>query len=58
MRLDSLCTYIAKNLEFLDTSVHIQVHVVTMQIKKTSVKAKTHHSEKFAPRENNLLYDN
>ena len=30
MRLDSLCTYTAENLEFLDTPVHIHVHVVTM----------------------------
>ena len=25
MRVDSLCTYIAENLEFLDTPVHIHV---------------------------------
>ena len=30
MRLDSLCTYTAENLEFLDIPVHIHVHVVTM----------------------------
>ena len=29
-RLDSLCKYTAENLEFLDTPVHIHVHVVTM----------------------------
>ena len=30
MRLDSLCTYTVENLEFLDTPVHIHVHMVTM----------------------------
>ena len=35
MRLDSLCTYTAENFEFLDTPVHIHVHVVTMHEYKT-----------------------
>ena len=27
MRLDSLCTYTAENLELLDTPVHIHIHI-------------------------------
>ena len=37
MRLDSLCRYTVDHLEILDTSVHIHVHVVTMQDYKTIV---------------------
>ena len=37
MRLDSLYTYTAENLEFLDTSVHIHVHVVPMYEYKTII---------------------
>ena len=37
MRLDSLCTYTAENLEFLDSPVHIHVHGVTMNKYKTHV---------------------
>ena len=35
MRLYSLCTYTAENCEFLDTPVHIHIHVVTMHEYKT-----------------------
>ena len=34
-RLDSLCTYTAEDFEFLDTPVHIHVHVVTIHKYKT-----------------------
>ena len=37
MRLDSLCTYTAENLEFLDTPVHIHVQVATMHEYKTII---------------------
>ena len=35
MRLDSLCTYTMEDPEFLDTPIHIHVHVTTMQKYKT-----------------------
>ena len=34
-RLDSLCTYTLENLEFLDTPVHIHVHMATTHEYKT-----------------------
>ena len=37
MRLDSLCTYSAEDLEFLDTPVHIRMHVVAMHEYKTTM---------------------
>ena len=36
-KLDSLCLYIAEDLELLDTPVHIHVHVVTMHEYKTTM---------------------
>ena len=37
MRLDSFCTYAVENVEFLDTPVHLHVHVVTMHEYKTII---------------------
>ena len=41
MRLASLCTYTAENLEFLDTPVHIHVHMVTIHEYKTIMTVPT-----------------
>ena len=35
MKADSLCTYPAEDLEFLDTSAHIYMYVMTMYEYKT-----------------------